>query len=155
MTPENELGREVLKELGARLFDEFWPRLDKCLVLCCEDQLWYRPNESCNSIGNLVLHLEGNLRQWVLHGVAGAEDVRQRKFEFASSGAYSTEELKQRMGLLKSELQEVWESVQPEWLSNKRLIQGFETSVLGALIHVVEHFSYHLGQISLDRKSVV
>lgn len=146
---ESDVGREVLDNLNAKLFVEFWPRLEKCLTLCSEEQLWFRFNESTNSIGNLVLHLEGNLRQWIIHGVGGAEDVRNRKKEFATSGGFSKEELKQRLEVLKAELQEVWKDIPEESLSNKRHIQGFETSVLGALIHGVEHYSYHLGQVSM------
>jgi len=137
-----------------KLFDEYWPRILQCLDECDDDLLWYRPNENTNSIGNLVLHLEGNVRQWVLHGVAGKEDLRNRREEFYASRRLRKDELTARLKNLKEEVVEVVNAVSAKQLLEHRSIQGFETSVLGALFHVVEHFSYHLGQITYLVKSV-
>ena len=158
MQTDSTLSQKVAEEFKAvvlsKLFEEYWPRLYQCLDECDRDLLWFSPNENTNSIGNLVIHLEGNVRQWILHGVAGKEDLRNRSEEFDANHRIPKDELKTRLKKLKEEVVEVVNSVSAEQLMEHRSIQGFETSVLGALFHVVEHFSYHFGQITYLVKSV-
>lgn len=111
------------------------------------DRLWWRPNQGANSAGNLVLHLCGNLRQWIISGIGGAPDVRLRDVEFATMGGHTHDPL---LALLDTTCQEaiaVVGQLDAESLAATRTIQGRETSVFSALYHVVEHFSGHTGQI--------
>lgn len=147
MTPEfHEI---FIAEVRNKLFEEFWPRLFRCLEECDSDLLWHRPNANTNSIGNLVLHLEGNVRQWLLHGVDGQPDNRNRPWEFEHDKQMPVDDLKNRMNILQSEIEALLVRIEPDQLTEKRTIQGFDTTILGALVHVTEHFSYHLGQITL------
>jgi uncharacterized damage-inducible protein DinB len=116
------------------------------------DALWWRPNEQSNSVGNLLMHLAGNIRQWVVGGVGGAPDHRDRAGEFAVRGGATAAEL---LGVLEQALDEVdavIAALTPENLASRRTIQGREVSVLEAVYHVVEHFALHSGQIILVSK---
>lgn len=147
MTPEF---RDIfITEIRNKLFEEYWPRMFQCLDECDPEMLWHQSNKNTNSIGNLVLHLEGNMRQWLLHGVDGHKDDRNRKWEFEHDKQLPVAELKERMLGLQSEIEVLLSDIGAGQLSEEKTIQGFNTTVLGALIHVTEHFSYHLGQISL------
>jgi uncharacterized damage-inducible protein DinB len=111
------------------------------------DRLWWRPYPTANSAGNLVLHLAGNLRQWVISGIGGAPDVRARDAEFAATDGWNHDTL---LALLESTCREAVQvigTLDAESLAASRTIQGRDTSVLSALYHVVEHFSGHTGQL--------
>ena len=152
MGTENSMSEgftELFKaEVRDKLFGEYWPRLLQCLHECDDELLWFRPNEQSNSIGNLVLHLEGNVRQWLVHGVGGKADTRKRSDEFDHRNNFSRSDLVIILERLKADVLAVIDTVDASRLAESRSIQGFNTSVLGALFHVTEHFSYHLGQIS-------
>lgn len=152
MVAENSMSAVITElfkaEVRDKLFGEYWPRLLQCLDECDDELLWFRPNEQSNSIGNLVLHLEGNVRQWLVHGVGGKADTRKRSEEFDHHNNCPRAELLQKLERLKADVLAVLEKVDVSKLAESRIIQGFDTSVLGALFHVTEHFSYHLGQIS-------
>lgn len=126
---------------------QYLPWLRACLEKLSEDDMWWRPNAQSNSAGNLILHLCGNIRQWVIHGVGGAEDLRQRKAEFAEQGPIPKAELLAKLETTLAEVDAVLQHVTAETLAQPRQIQGFDQTVLSAIFHVVEHFSYHTGQI--------
>jgi uncharacterized damage-inducible protein DinB len=109
--------------------------------------LWWRPNEESNSVANLLLHLEGNVRQWILSGVGGAPDHRFRAAEFEAREGSGAEELLARLETTLTEVDAVLQTLGPDDLLSRRTIQGRDISVLGAIYHVVEHFSLHLGQV--------
>jgi len=119
------------------------------------DRLWWRPNPSANSAGNLVLHLCGNLRQWVISGIGGAPDVRQRDAEFAAVDGHTHAALLALLDTTCQEAIEVIRRLDAGSLAATRTIQGRETSVFAALYHVVEHFSGHTGQIIALAKQLV
>ena len=104
-------------------------------------------------MGNLVIHLCGNVRQWILSGLGGAPDDRNRPGEFSEEGPIPRAELLQRLERTLQEAMGVIEKTDPEALLEKRTVQGFPVSRLSVLIHVVEHFSYHTGQIAYAVKS--
>jgi len=122
-------------------------RIEKCLARLTEDQIWLREHESENAVGNLLLHLAGNVRQWIISGVGGAPDTRDRDTEFnARSGPPKTE----LFAVLRDTVEEGCKVVEPltaERLAAAIQVQKYNLSVLEAIYHVVEHFSYHLGQI--------
>lgn len=116
------------------------------------DRLWWRPNEQANSVGNLLLHLSGNVRQWVVSGIGGQVDVRRRNMEFAARGGANAADMLAMLDATLGEADEVVRALTPSELSQRRLIQGRETTVFEALYHVVEHFAGHTGQIILMAK---
>lgn len=135
-------------EVRRRLFDEGVPRIEKCLSMLNEAQIWHRPSEESNSVGNLVLHLCGNVRQWIVAGLGGAEDVRERQKEFDATGPISSEQLLKQLNEVMNEVKQVLDSTSPEALLEEKTVQGFQETGLSILVHVVEHFSYHVGQIT-------
>lgn len=111
------------------------------------DRLWWRPNETSNSVGNLLLHLTGNVRQWMLSGVAGQADVRKRNMEFAARGGATASDMLDGLDATLAEVDEVLRALLPSELLERRSIQGRDTTVMEAVYHVVEHFAGHTGQI--------
>ena len=116
------------------------------------DALWWRPNPDANSAGNLLLHLAGNVRQWVVSGIGGAPDTRQRHLEFSTTGGWEHQPLLAHLHEAVRDADAVLAALDPDQLGAPRTIQGRETTVLAALFHVVEHFAGHTGQIILLAK---
>ncbi|MCU0448650.1 MAG: DUF1572 domain-containing protein [Bernardetiaceae bacterium] len=148
MSTAELIHQTLLAEARRRLFTESGPRIHRCLGLLTEAEVWQRPNPSLNSAGNLVLHLCGNARQWILHGIGGRADHRQRQAEFDERGPVPTPLLLAQLDQLLAEIDQVLAQLTPEMLAQSRRVQGFDETVLSILVHVVEHFSYHVGQIS-------
>ncbi|MEP7347337.1 MAG: DinB family protein [Gemmatimonadaceae bacterium] len=119
------------------------------------EKLWWRPNEQANSVGNLLLHLSGNLRQWLISGVGGVPDVRKRNMEFATRGGAPASQMLDMLDTTIREADAVLRGLTPSELTERRLIQGRDTTVFEAVYHVVEHFSGHTGQIILLAKMFV
>jgi uncharacterized damage-inducible protein DinB len=111
------------------------------------DRLWWRPNEQSNSIGNLLLHLSGNVRQWIVSGVGGRPDVRKRNMEFAARGGATAAGMLDGLDATLHEVDDVLRALLPSELLERRSIQGRDTTVMEAVYHVVEHFAGHTGQI--------
>ena len=143
----------LLAEVKRRLFDESMPRLKKCLAELGEEEVWQRPNEHSNSVGNLVLHLNGNIRQWILSGLAGQPDTRKRQEEFDEQGPIPKTELLESLEKTMALAAAALDDIPPENLLEYRDVQTFRESGLSILIHVVEHFSYHVGQITFIVKA--
>jgi uncharacterized damage-inducible protein DinB len=122
-------------------------RIQHCLELLSSDQVWWRGAEECNSVANLVLHLCGNVRQWIIASIGGQIDLRQRDSEFAARGDVDVPELRTMLRETVEEAVRTIERVTPQRLTETVRIQDYEKSVLEAIYHVVEHFSLHTGQI--------
>lgn len=137
-----EFLRNSRKELRSRR-----ERIETCVRKLTEEQIWTRRHENENAIGNLVLHLCGNVRQWIICGVGGAEDRRDRDAEFSRRDPLPAEELLTRLRETMDEADRVLENVRPEDLLSMRKIQVYEVTVLHAIYHVAVHFSEHTGQI--------
>ena len=116
------------------------------------DGLWWRANGQSNSAGNLLLHLNGNVRQWILGGVGRQEHERNRAAEFAARTGPPAAELLATLDRTLDEVDQVLAALTPAALLEPRTIQGRDTTALAAIFHVVEHFSQHLGQIILIAK---
>ncbi len=160
--PESPLSSSqmFIRHSRFRLLEDYFVKIAYAIDVLNDEQVWRRPNESSNSIGNLLLHLSGNVRQWIISGVGGAEDKRDRASEFAARGSVSRGEL---MELIKSTLDEAdavlarIENESDETNSDTALQrvckpQDYETTVFDAIFHVIEHFSYHTGQIIFASK---
>ena len=139
-------------ECSIRRLNELVPRIEACLGKLTPEQVWARGGENENAVGNLVLHLCGNVRQWIIAGVGGRLDMRDRDGEFAARGGASTAELGARLRETVDEATAVIAALAPERLAAQLVIQGYRVSVLEAIYHVVEHFSMHTGQILFATK---
>ena len=126
---------------------DFLPKIRTAVEELSEQQLWWRPNENSNSVGNLLLHLEGNVRQWIVAGIGGAPDDRKRQREFEQRSPLASEDLLDNLAVCVQEAIDVLEGLDEAALTASYRIQIYEVSGVSAVVHVVEHFSYHTGQI--------
>jgi len=128
-------------------------RIEDCLGRLSEEKVWLRNSESHNAVGNIVLHLCGNVRQWIIGGVGGAPDIRDRDAEFAARGGVQPAELAAKLRATVSEAAEVIRSLPVERLIERKTIQKvYEQTIMEAIYHVVEHFAQHAGQIIFATK---
>lgn len=127
-------------------------RIEICIDKLTPEQVWARGNENANAVGNLALHLMGNVRQWILHGAGGEPDVRLRDSEFAARGGIDPSELKRRLRLTVDEACALIRALPPSRLSERIRVQSYDVTVFEAILHVVEHFSGHTGQIIFATK---
>ena len=147
-----DLARTFLDRSRHLLGVEYPTKLHRCLDVLAPEALWLRPAEGTNSIGNLLLHLAGNVRQWIAGGVAGRPAERDRAAEFAATGGVDAAALRERLDAVVREADAILASLSAGALLERRTIQGRETTVLEAIYHVVEHFGMHTGQIILLTK---
>jgi uncharacterized damage-inducible protein DinB len=129
-------------------------RIDDCLGRLTDHQVWIRGSDTENAIGNLVLHLCGNVSQWILCGVGGEPDSRDRDREFQAKEGAGPEELAARLQSVIEKATAVLAHVTPERLAQPVTIQGYDVTVMECIYHVVEHFSGHTGQIIFATKAL-
>ena len=144
----------IFLEFSANKLKQLSGRIGECLDRLSSEQIWLRGSENENAVGNLVLHLCGNVRQWIGFGVGGKPDVRVRDREFAARGDIQPAELRERLESVVAEAASIIESLPPDRLTQKVVIQGFELTLLEAIYHVVEHFALHMGQITFATKQI-
>lgn len=127
--------------------DESLRMIEISLERIDEATLWKKPNSSLSSIGNLLLHVSGNMQQYVLSGIGNQKDTRDRNSEFNTTGTYTKKELITRLrSTLDLAKKEIAKTSENDYLKI-RSIQGFKMSGIGAVLHAVEHLSYHTGKI--------
>lgn len=142
----------TVSEFKTRVFNESIPRIRKCVELIDEQDLWRSPNEKIASIGCNIQHVVGNARQWILSSLLGQKDERERSKEFIANSEMSKDELDALLVSLKNDLTKELGLIDELTLNHQFEIQGFSVSGFSAMIHVIEHFSYHTGQITLLTK---
>lgn len=130
-----------------KLLEQYWPRLRGCVESLTDEQVWWRPNEACNSVGNLVLHLNGNVRQWLVASFNRLDDLRDRPAEFNQREVVPGSVLLERLGTTMQEVSEVLGRLTQADLLTRFNIQGYDVTGLAAVYQVVEHFGLHYGQI--------
>lgn len=145
---------EEFKSQSAMRLQENVPRIAKCLVQLTNQEVWFSPNEQSNSIGHLILHLCGNITQYIQSALGGAMDNRQRQLEFNSEDHLSNKELVAKITKVINEAELIILNAEPENLLLTRQVQAFSLSGIGIIIHVVEHLSYHTGQIAFYTKQL-
>jgi hypothetical protein len=151
---DTEVAALFLKFSRDKLIGQYWPRLQAAVSPLTEDQVWWRPNEASNSIGNLMLHLNGNVRQWLVDSFNGADDQRDRPAEFAAMGGMTAAALLAKLGATIDLADQVLGRLTHEDLIRPYTIQGYHVRGLDAVYQVVEHFGLHYGQITYIAKSV-
>ena len=122
-------------------------KIEHCTHQLSEEQVWWRPRPDMNTVANLMLHLAGNIRQWICHGVGGAHDIRNRPEEFADRSELPRNNI---LSMLRSAVREadtVLEKLPPQKLTAPRRIQGFDTTVLAAIFDSIAHFRGHTQEI--------
>jgi uncharacterized damage-inducible protein DinB len=122
-------------------------RIELCVAKLDDEQLWARAHESENAVGNLILHLAGNIRQWIVSGVGGAPDTRERDAEFAQHEPLGREEIMSALRQAIDDADSVLASLRHEDLLVKRKVQVFDLTALHAIYHCLEHLAEHAGQI--------
>jgi len=128
-------------------------RIEDCLARLSADQIWMRSSDNQNAVGNIVLHLCGNVRQWILSGVSGQADIRDRDSEFAARGGVQPAELAAKLKTTVAEVADVIRNFPVDRLMENKTIQKvYNTTLVEAIYHVVEHFAQHTGQIIFATK---
>ena len=135
-----------------KLLEQYWPRLKSCVESLTEEQIWWRPNEASNSIGNLLLHLNGNLHQWLVASFEHLDDTRNRPREFNERDRIPASALLNQLGATMEKASNVLSRLTEKELSSPMEIQGYKVTGLGAIYQVVEHFGLHYGQIAYITK---
>src|SRR3954454_18592276 len=143
---------EIFIRFSADMLKQLADRIDICLARLSDEQIWWRGASESNAVGNLVLHLRGNLGQWILSGAGGAPDTRKRDDEFNATGGTDSEELRRLLRERVSEAVTVIQSLTPEQLMTVVQIQKYNITLLEAVYHVVEHFGQHAAQIMYATK---
>jgi len=138
-----------------KLLDQYWPRLRGCVESLTDEQVWWRPNPACNSVGNLLLHLNGNVSQWMVASFNKVEDARNRPAEFNERRRIPAKQLLDRLDETMQEAAGVLAGLTAEDLAATYQIQGYTVSGLDAVYQVVEHFGLHYGQILYVTKSLL
>ena len=149
MTSELE---QSFRTYAASKLEQNYGRIADCLGRLTEDQIWQRAGDASNAPGNLALHLAGNVRQWILHGAGGQADTRVRDEEFAARGGMDREALLER---LRGVVEEAAKLIRTAELGRHMLVQKYDVTVLEGIMHVVEHFSYHTGQVAFATKAML
>ena len=134
------------------LTKEYPIKLRHCVNALPPEAVWARPNDGSNSIGNLLVHLAGNVTEWILGGVGGQTISRYRAGEFAQKTGRDASKLLDDLEAVLRKADSVLAELTAKDLERSIVIQGRETTVLGAIYHVVEHFAMHTGQIVLLTK---
>jgi uncharacterized damage-inducible protein DinB len=147
-----DTGQVFIAHARYLLSEDYLPKIERCLEKLSDEDIWWRAHPESNSIGNLLLHMTGNVRQWIVSGVGGQRDERERQQEFDARDTGGRAELLDRMKQTLDEVDAVLAGLAPEQLLERRQIQGHEVQVLEAIFHAVEHFSMHTGQIILITK---
>ena len=150
--PQTALVKSAKTEADRVLRKVYLPRISRCLTQLSPQQIWWRPNPASNSVGNLVLHLTGNVRQWIVAGLGGAADVRTRDKEFAEQGPIPKQALLKRLEQTVLQACRIVRGLTAADLGRNYRIQGYRVTGLEASYHVAEHFSHHSGQIILLTK---
>ncbi|HTW80763.1 MAG TPA: DUF1572 family protein [Terracidiphilus sp.] len=153
-TVDSQLASLFLDFSRQKLLDQYWPRLRKSVEALTDEQVWWRPNPASNSIGNLILHLNGNVTQWLVDSFNRDEDKRNRPAEFAAEGGLSAAELLAKLGATMERAAQVFDRLTVEELLAPYEIQGYHVHGLDAVYQVVEHFGLHYGQIAYIAKSL-
>jgi uncharacterized damage-inducible protein DinB len=149
-----ELSTMFLEFSRKKLLEQYWPRLRACVEPLAESQVWWRPNEASNSIGNLILHLNGNVGQWIVASFNKLEDRRDRPAEFNAQRLLSASALLDQLGATMRDAAEVLGRLTEADLLARYEIQGYKVRGLDAVYQVVEHFGLHYGQILYIAKSL-
>ena len=141
-----DLAEEIRKNACLRL-QESLDKIIKCLAHFDDQSIWHRSNENSLSMANQLLHLSGNITQYIISGLGKLPDNRNRDAEFAARSGYTKNILVDNFRKVVEDALRIIQNSSVDDLLNIKSVQGFNLSGTGIIIHVVEHLSYHTGQI--------
>lgn len=151
---DSQLASLFLEFSRQKLLGQYWPRLRQSVETLTDEQVWWRPNPASNTIGNLILHLNGNVTQWIVDSFNRDEDRRNRPAEFAAEGGLTAAELLKKLGSTMERAAQVLDRLTVDELLAPYEIQGHHVHGLDAVYQVVEHYGLHYGQIAYITKSL-
>jgi uncharacterized damage-inducible protein DinB len=143
----NTIAQEFIEQSISVIEKKNTAKIIKCLDKLSEEQIWMRPNNASNSIGNILLHLCGNIRQYVIAALGDQPDIRERDKEFSAQGGYNKQELLKRLTDTITQAIKVIRNADEVSLMKIYPVQGFTHSGVGIIVHITEHYSHHTGQI--------
>ena len=149
---EKNVTAEFIEFSRWKLLDQYWPRLRACVESLTDEQVWWRPNDASNSIGNLILHLNGNVTQWLIAPFVHQQDERNRPAEFAERHLIPRMDLLKKLSATLNQVAEILPRIRESDLLATYEIQGYTVSGLHAVYQVIEHFGLHYGQITYITK---
>ncbi|MEM9556604.1 MAG: DinB family protein [Acidobacteriota bacterium] len=134
-------------DLAARYLEEYLDKICATIDGLSHEQIWWRPTSDSNSIGNLLMHLAGNLRLWIGNHLGGGDFVRDRSGEFAADGELDAPQLVAGLAAAVEHCAAVLRALDDDSLETVTTVQGYTVDGLGIAFHATEHMSYHCGQI--------
>jgi len=146
------LSKEIIRQSLLR-FNENCLRIEKCLEDLSDVEIWHSSNVSSNSIGNLMVHLAGNITQYIISGIGNEEDTRSRDEEFSINGGMSKVDIQSHLISACEKAKKIIMGMTIDDILEYRSVQGFKLTGFGILLHVIEHFSYHTGQSITHKNS--
>lgn len=147
-----DIAKHFIAESRAFLRTDYLPKIERCLEVLSDEDVWWRASDGSNSIGNLLLHLEGSTRTWIISVAGGSHSPRDRQQEFDEREQIPRATLIARLRQTLAEADEVLASMETEVLLERRQSPWEEVTVLWAVYHAVEHFAMHAGQIIMLAK---
>ena len=150
---ENSFCKEF-KEQCVYRNEENTKRIIQCLEKISETEIWKAPNESSNSMANIILHLCGNITQYIIAALGNHDDHRERDKEFSTTGGYNKAELIHKLSATVAQANDIIRHISEEALMKRYSVQGFNLSGIGIIIHVTEHYSNHTGQVAFWVKEI-
>ena len=148
----SDIAKHFITQTRAFLSSEYLPKIERCLEVLSDEDVWWRTGEGSNSIGNLLLHLEGSTRTWIINVAGGSHSLRDRQQEFDEREQIPRSELMARLRQTLAEADEVLAGIDAGALLERRQSPWEEVTLLWAVYHAVEHFSMHTGQIIMLTK---
>ena len=147
-----DIAQNFIARSRAFLTADYLPKIERCLEVLSDEDVWWRPNDGSNSIGNLLLHLEGSTRAWIIGVAGGSPSPRDRQREFDERERIPRGELMSRLRQTLAEADSVLAHLDVDVLLERRKARDEEVTVLMAVYHAIEHFSMHTGQIIMLSK---
>lgn len=151
-TMTTDIGQQFIDRSRSFLDDEYRTKIRRAVEALPQEVIWWRPHEHSNAVGNLLLHLAGNARQWIVAGVGQTTDIRDRASEFSASEGMDATELLAQLDVVLDDAVAVLARLRPADLATRLHVQTRDVSVMDAIYQVVQHFALHLGQIILIAK---
>jgi len=137
----------VLSSLRVRITKVFPAQVRECLAQLDDEQIWWRPNESSNSVGNLVIHLSGSLNHYLNRGIGGFEYDRDRAAEFAERRHIPKDELRAIFDDMVTKAEQTFDALTVERLGEPSPEPKMYTLVVEDVLSVMSHIANHTGQI--------
>jgi len=143
---EDSVAAQFIQQQRA-IMQECLEKIGHCFSQLEEHDIWWRPYQEHNALGNIILHLCGNLGQWVIHGVTEQPDTRDRPAEFSHRGVIPKQQLLEWLGQTISKADAVIAGLDEQSLLEPRRIQGYEVLVQAAIQNSVSHLVGHTQEI--------